>query len=82
MTEKNTTTHQKPLRGTVVSDAMDKTIVVKVERQKKHRKYGKYFRYFKKFKVHDEENKHKVGEVVDFIECRPLSKEKRWKVIH
>lgn len=69
-------------KGIVVSDAMDKTIVVKVERLKKHPKYHKYFRYSKKFKVHDPENTYKEGDMVQFVECRPISREKRWKVLY
>ena len=69
-------------RGVVVSDAMDKTIVVQVSRQKRHSKYHKYFTVYKKYKVHDPENKFKVGNKVEFIECRPLSREKRWKVVY
>ncbi len=72
---------KKQFRGVVVSDKMDKTIVVKVDRVKTHPKYGKRYRVSKKFKVHDEKNEHKIGEVVNFVECRPLSKDKRWRVV-
>jgi len=67
--------------GTVVSDRMDKTIVVRVDRTKLHRRYKKRYTVSKKYKVHDEQNKFKIGDKVKFIECRPLSKEKRWKVV-
>ena len=63
-------------KGKVVSDSMDKTIVVAVQSLKTHPKYLKKYRSTKKYKVHDQENKHKVGEVVEFVQCRPLSKDK------
>lgn len=66
----------------VTSDKMDKTIVVKVESVKKHPKYGKRYTVSSKFKVHDEKNQYKEGDQVSFVECRPLSKEKRWRVIY
>lgn len=67
-------------KGTVVSDAMDKTIVVAVETLKTHPKYQKKYRSTKKYKVHDEENKYKKGDVVEFVQCRPISKDKRFKI--
>ena len=67
-------------KGTVVSDAMDKTIVVAVESLKTHPKYQKKYRSTKKYKVHDEENKYKKGDVVEFVQCRPISKDKRFIV--
>ena len=67
--------------GTVVSDKMDKTVVVLVERVKEHPIYKKKFKVSKKFKVHDEENKYKVGDIVEFIECKPESRDKKHKVI-
>jgi small subunit ribosomal protein S17 len=71
----------KRFEGIVVSDKMDKTIVVKVERIKKHPKYKKRYKVHKKFKVHDEKNEAKIGDRVIFEECRPISKEKRWKLV-
>ncbi len=71
---------QRKFRGLVVSDKMDKTIVVRVDHVRRHPKYEKQYTVSKKYKVHDEANAHKVGDVVEFIECRPLSKEKRWRV--
>jgi small subunit ribosomal protein S17 len=68
-------------KGTVISDKMDKTIVVAVEKLKSHPKYLKKYRVTKKYKVHDQENKCKVGDVVEFIQCRPISKDKCYKVI-
>ncbi len=64
--------------GAVVSDKMEKTIVVSVQRQYKHPLYKKIVRKHKKFKAHDENNDCKVGDVVEIIESRPLSKDKRW----
>jgi small subunit ribosomal protein S17 len=71
----------KRFEGIVVSDKMDKTIVVKVERIKKHPKYKKRYKVHIKFKVHDEKNEAKIGDRVIFEECRPISKEKRWKLV-
>lgn len=67
--------------GIVVSDKNDKTIVVKVETVRKHPKYQKRYTVSRKYKVHDEANQYKVGDKVSFVECRPLSKDKRWRVI-
>ena len=60
---------------------MDKTVVVKVERIKEHPKYRKRFKVHKKYKAHDEKNEYKVGDKVIIEECRPLSREKRWRVV-
>ena len=60
---------------------MDKTIVVKVDRTKIHPIYKKRFTVSKNYKVHDEKNEAKVGEKVNFMECRPLSKDKHWRII-
>jgi small subunit ribosomal protein S17 len=86
MAEKNnlTNTDKKIFRkftGLVVSDKMDKTIVVRVDRTKLHPVYKKRFQLSKKFKVHDAKNEYKIGDVVEFVECRPLSKDKRWQVV-
>jgi small subunit ribosomal protein S17 len=67
--------------GKVVSDRMDKTIVVSIERLVKHAAYGRYVRRRAKFKVHDEKNECRVGDVVRFMETRPLSKDKRWRFV-
>ena len=77
---KTSKTIKKQFTGIVVSDKMDKTIVARVDRVKAHPKYGKRYKVSKKFKVHDEKNEHKVGDEVIFVECRPLSKDKRWRV--
>lgn len=68
------------LKGTVISDKMDKTVVVRVNRYKTHPKYKKRYRVSKKYYAHDPENKHKAGEEVMIYETRPLSKLKRWHV--
>ncbi len=74
---KNTTTG-KVLKGVVVSDKMDKTIVVRVDRLKDHPKYKKKFKISKRYKAHDEENKFKEGNAVEIAESRALSRDKRW----
>lgn len=67
--------------GKVVSDKMDKTIVVAVETYKKHDLYHKRIKYTKKFKAHDENNTAKIGDTVKIAETRPLSKDKRWRLV-
>lgn len=67
--------------GTVVSNKMDKTIVVAVEDLVKHPLYGKRIRRTKKFKAHDEHNQCAIGDKVKIMETRPLSKEKRWRLV-
>jgi small subunit ribosomal protein S17 len=74
--------HKRPTReGTVVSDKMDKTVVVEVERTTRHPLYRKVLRRSSKFKAHDEANECKVGDRVLIAECRPLSKQKSWRVV-
>ena len=68
-------------KGVVVSDKMDKTIVVRVDRVRTNKKYGKKYTVSTRYKVHDEKNAHKENEIVEFIACRPYSKDKRWRVI-
>ncbi len=68
-------------QGVVVSDKMDKTVVVKVERLTRHPLYGKVLKRARKFKVHDENNECHIGDVVRITECRPLSKEKFFRVV-
>jgi small subunit ribosomal protein S17 len=67
--------------GRVVSDKMDKTIVVAVETYKRHSLYHKRIKYTKKFKAHDENNEARVGDIVKIMETRPLSKDKRWRLV-
>jgi len=71
---------KKTLIGTVISDKMDKTVTVLVERITQHPIYKKFIRKRKKFKAHDEQNACKVGDKVLIVESRPLSKEKHWRV--
>ena len=73
--------NRKVYRGTVVSDKMDKTITVVVETKKTHPLYGKRVKYSKKFKAHDENNEAHVGDTVQIMQTRPLSKDKCWRVI-
>ncbi len=81
MNTTNTTTHRKKLTGKVVSDKMDKTVVVNVMRYVAHKKYGKYYKIDKRYKAHDENNEYKVGDTVIIEECRPLSKDKNFTVL-
>jgi len=67
--------------GIVVSDKMDKTIVVQIVRKAKHPLYGKTVKITKKYKAHDEENVAKIGDKVEITETRPLSKDKRWRLV-
>lgn len=76
-----TTGSRKIRRGMVVSDAMDKTVVVSVERRVQHPLYGKRVNRWKKYHAHDEENEYRTGDVVVIEETRPLSKTKRWRVL-
>ena len=72
---------RKTRTGKVVSDRMDKTVVVSIERLVKHPTVGRYVRQRAKFKVHDEKNECRVGDVIRFMETRPLSKDKRWRFL-
>jgi small subunit ribosomal protein S17 len=71
----------KILKGVVVSDKMDKTVVVSVSRFLKHPKYGKYYQVNKKYKAHDAENKYHIGDKVEIMETKPISKDKHFKVV-
>lgn len=73
---------KRRFNGIVISDKMDKTIVVGVDRIKIDSKYKKRYTTRRKYKVHDEKNRFKEGDKVIFVECRPLSKSKRWRVIY
>ncbi len=70
------------LKGVVFSDKMDKTIVVSVSRFIKHPLYGKFYKVSKKYKAHDENNTFKKGDTVEIVEVRPISKDKRFRVVH
>jgi small subunit ribosomal protein S17 len=72
--------NRKRLTGDVVSDKMDKTVVVKVTRRVQHPKYKKFVSMSKRYKAHDELNQYKVGDVVEIEEARPMSRDKRWRV--
>lgn len=72
---------KRQLQGVVVSDKMQKTVVVRVERMVSHPLYKRRYKVHKKYKAHDEKNECRVGDRVVIEECRPLSKEKRWRVI-
>jgi small subunit ribosomal protein S17 len=71
---------KKKLLGFVVSDKMDKTVVVRVETLKRHSLYHKVIKHIKRYKAHDEDNKCRIGDRVLIVESRPLSKEKSWVV--
>ncbi len=79
MTE-NKRGNRRVIVGTVVSDKMDKSRVIKVERSVKHPLYKKYIKQTKKFMVHDENNESHIGDVVKVMEVRPLSRKKRWRL--
>ena len=88
MAEQATTTEEAADRGRrklrtgkVVSDKMQKTVVVMIERLVKHPQYKRYVRRRSRFKVHDEKNECKEGDIIRFMETRPLSKEKRWRFV-
>jgi small subunit ribosomal protein S17 len=72
---------RKSRTGIVVSDKMQKTVVVAIERRVPHPIYGKMITRTKRLKVHDEENSAKVGDTVRIVETRPLSKDKRWRLV-
>ncbi|KMM36057.1 MULTISPECIES: 30S ribosomal protein S17 [Bacillales] len=78
MSERN---NRKEYTGRVVSDKMDKTITVMVETYKMHPLYGKRVKYSKKFKAHDENNTAKINDVVTIMETRPVSKDKRFRLV-
>ena len=77
-TERN---RRKLRTGKVVSDRMDKTCVVSIERLVQHTTVGRYVRRREKFKVHDENNECRIGDTIRFMETRPLSKDKRWRFV-
>ena len=78
MAERNA---RKVLRGVVVSDKMDKTIVVEIATSKADPKYGRHVKFSTKFKVHNENNEAKMGDVVEVMETRPLSKDKHFRLV-
>lgn len=74
-------TKNRILKGVVVSDKMDKTVVIEILRLKKHPKYKKFYKVSKRFKAHDEENKYHIGDNVLIKETKPISKDKKWIVV-
>lgn len=80
MAEQEKSKSVRALTGKVVSDKMDKTVTVLVERKVKHPLYGKIIRQSKKYHAHDEKNEYHEGDTVEIEECRPLSKTKAWTV--
>ncbi len=78
MTEK---TNRRKLKGVVIGDKMDKTVVVEITRMRKHKKYLKYIKVSSRFKAHDENNVFSQGDQVIIEETRPLSRDKRWRVV-
>jgi small subunit ribosomal protein S17 len=72
---------KRQFQGEVVSDSMDKTVVVKISRMKEHPLYRKRYKVSERYKVHDEKNQYHVGDKILFEETRPLSKDKRWRAI-
>jgi small subunit ribosomal protein S17 len=72
---------RRQLRGKIISDKMQKTVIVEVERIKKHPKYKRRYKISKKYKAHVEKDEYKTGDKVIIEECRPLSKDKKWRVV-
>lgn len=72
---------KRQLTGTIISNKMEKTVVIEVERIKKHLKYKRRYKTHKKYKAHDEKKEYKTGDKVIIEECRPISKGKKWRVI-
>ena len=81
MTSPTTKPAHRQFQGLVVSDKMEKTIVVRVDTEKKHPKYHKFYTTSRRYQVHDEAKAFHVGDTVTFEECRPLSRHKRWRVV-
>ena len=81
MTEATENTAKRTLTGRVVSNKMDKTIAVEVERLVKHPRYGKFIRRTTKLLAHDEANESRMGDTVTIAECRPLSRRKSWRLV-
>jgi small subunit ribosomal protein S17 len=73
--------NQKDLIGTVISDKMNKTIIVRTMHKSKHASYSRVIKRYNKFKAHDEKNSAKIGDIVEIVETRPLSKEKNFRLV-
>jgi len=82
MDNKDNKISKRKYKGVVTGDKMEKTVTVKINRVRVHPKYNKRYIVSKKYKVHDEKNQFKIGDEVTFVECRPLSKDKRWRVLY
>ena len=82
MTDQQNRNARRVIQGIVSSDKMNKTITVTIEHQFKHPKYKKYIRRHSKVTAHDEDNTAQIGDSVEIMECRPLSKTKRWRLIN
>ena len=81
MSENSPRARRKVRVGVVISDSRDKTVTVQVPNSSRHARYDKIVRRFTKFHAHDEENNARVGDTVRIMETRPLSKQKRWRVL-
>jgi len=81
MDKDNKITKKRRLKGVVSSDKMMKTVIVTVSSTKKHKKYLKYHKVSQRFKAHDENNEYKIGDKVVIEESRPISRDKRWRVV-
>lgn len=79
--EETKTSHRRKIKGTVISDKMDKTIVIKLVRFKRHPKYHKVYKVSKKFKIHDAKNEAKIGDEIIAESCRPISRDKYFNLI-
>jgi len=77
----NKKVNKRILEGVVVSDKMEKTVVVLVSEYKKHKIYKKYYKVSKKYKAHDKDNSFKIGDNVRILESKPISKDKKWVVL-
>jgi small subunit ribosomal protein S17 len=80
--QEKTSVHKRKFVGVVESNSMEKTLLVRVDQVKQHPKYKKRYTVSRKFPVHDEKQQFKRGDEVQFAECRPLSKRKRWRVLY
>lgn len=72
---------KRRIKGIIISDKMEKTVVVETEKVKKHPRYQKRYKVHKRYKAHDPREEYKIGDIVMIEECRPLSRQKRWRII-
>lgn len=80
--DKEKKTIKRKLKGEVVSNKMEKTVVVKVDRFQLHPTYQKRYKISKKYKAHDPKNQYKIGDVIEIVESKPISRDKRWQVVY